>query len=65
MSFSDAETAVACDGSNLDLTCPDNESIRINHANYGRSSLQICPTNVTHQATNCTEKNATFIVAGR
>ncbi|GLV33940.1 Calcium-independent receptor for alpha-latrotoxin [Carabus blaptoides fortunei] len=60
-----AETTGACEGSNLNITCPDNENIRISDANYGRSSLDICPTNVANQTANCTDENVTIILARR
>ncbi|XP_035672719.1 IgGFc-binding protein-like [Branchiostoma floridae] len=56
-----AQTAMACEHSDLTLTCSEGYEVAIESANYGRTDGTTCP----HQAmsdTNCLEPNSVAIV---
>lgn len=55
---------IACEGSNLELSCPSNQAIKISYANYGRLDNSICCYDPSLCLNiNCVSSNATLIAS--
>ena len=60
-------TAYACQGSNLDISCPNrNDVIKVVRANYGRFSVAICnEAGRTDLSVNCLAPNSFEVMRDR